>query len=144
MKYFCIIKEKIAYVECVIQSSIFYSFYLFLSILFCNVDSALVSDSTVVFYQNTPTRTFLRVCLMITLAPRQKILSQIAFACTMAWFWKHQIEAKLLVILLNQEIACSWWWTTHWNKKSTTSKSSSPPSKRIALCVSGVFVLSVT
>ena len=42
MKYFCIIKEKIAYMECVIQSSMFYSFYLFLSILLCNVDSALV------------------------------------------------------------------------------------------------------
>ena len=45
MKYFCIIKEKIAYMECVIQSSMFYSFYLFLSILLCNVDIALVSDS---------------------------------------------------------------------------------------------------
>ena len=45
IKYFCIIKEKIAYMKCVIQSSIFYSFYLFLSILLCNVDSALVSDS---------------------------------------------------------------------------------------------------
>ena len=33
------------YMECVIQSSMFYSFYLFLSILLCNVDSALVSDS---------------------------------------------------------------------------------------------------
>ena len=31
--------------ECVIQSSMFYSFYLFLSILPCNVDSALLSDS---------------------------------------------------------------------------------------------------
>ena len=31
--------------ECVIQRSLFYSFYLFFSILFCNVDSALVSDS---------------------------------------------------------------------------------------------------
>ena len=45
MKCFCIIKEKIAYMECIIQSSMFYSFYLFLSILLCNVDSALVSDS---------------------------------------------------------------------------------------------------
>ena len=45
MKYFCIIKVKIAYVECVIHSSMFYSFYFFLSILLCNVDSALVSDS---------------------------------------------------------------------------------------------------
>ena len=45
MKYFCIIKEEIAYMECVIQSSMFYSFYLFLSILLCNLDSALVSDS---------------------------------------------------------------------------------------------------
>ena len=45
MKYFCIIKEKAAYMECVIQSSMFCSFYLFLSILPCNVDSALVSDS---------------------------------------------------------------------------------------------------
>ena len=44
MKYFCIIKEKIAYMECVIQSSFFYSFYLFPSILIYNVDSALVSD----------------------------------------------------------------------------------------------------
>ena len=44
MKNFCIIKDKIAYMECVIQSSMFYSFYLFLSILLCNVDSALVSD----------------------------------------------------------------------------------------------------
>ena len=44
-KYFCIIKEKIAYIECAIQSSMFYRFYLFLSILLCNVDSALVSDS---------------------------------------------------------------------------------------------------
>ena len=31
--------------ECVIQSSMFYSFYLFLSIILCNIDSALVSDS---------------------------------------------------------------------------------------------------
>ena len=55
MKYFCIIKKKIAYMEYVIQSSMymeyviqtsmFYSFYLFLSILLFNVDSALVSDS---------------------------------------------------------------------------------------------------
>ena len=45
MKYFCAFKENIAYMECVIQTSIFHSFYLFLSILLCNVDSALVSDS---------------------------------------------------------------------------------------------------
>ena len=45
MKYFCIIKEKIAYKECIIQCSMFHSFYLFLSILLCNVDSASVSDS---------------------------------------------------------------------------------------------------
>ena len=45
MKCFCIIKEKIAYMECVIQSSMFCSFYLFFSILLCHVDSALVSDS---------------------------------------------------------------------------------------------------
>ena len=45
MKYFCTIKEKIAYMECVIQTSMFYSFYLFLSILLGYVDSALVSDS---------------------------------------------------------------------------------------------------
>ena len=38
-------KGKIAYMECVIQSSMFYSFYLFLSILLCNVDSGLVPDS---------------------------------------------------------------------------------------------------
>ena len=44
MKYFCIIKENIAHMECAIQKSIFYSFYLFLSILLCNVDSALVLD----------------------------------------------------------------------------------------------------
>ena len=31
--------------ECVVQSGMFYSFYLFLSNLLCNVDSALVSDS---------------------------------------------------------------------------------------------------
>ena len=39
------IKERTAYMECVIQSSMFYSFDLFLSILLCHVDSALVSDS---------------------------------------------------------------------------------------------------
>ena len=44
MKYFCINKEKIAYMECVIQSSMFYSFNLSLSILLCNVGSALISD----------------------------------------------------------------------------------------------------
>ena len=44
MDYFCIIKEKIAYMEYVIQRSMFYSFYLFLSILLYNVNSALVSD----------------------------------------------------------------------------------------------------
>ena len=44
MKCFCIIKEKTAYMKCVIQSSMFYSFYLSLSILLCNIDSALVSD----------------------------------------------------------------------------------------------------
>ena len=49
MKYFCIIKEKIVYMECIIQKSMFYSFYLFLSILHSNVDSALVSDSNVFF-----------------------------------------------------------------------------------------------
>ena len=42
--YFCVIEENIAYIERVIQSSMFYSFYLFLSILFGNVDSALISD----------------------------------------------------------------------------------------------------
>ena len=47
MKYFSIMKGKIAYMECVIQSSMFYSFYLFLSILLCNVDSTLFSDSNV-------------------------------------------------------------------------------------------------
>ena len=31
--------------ECAIQGSMFPRFYLFLSILLCNVDSALVSDS---------------------------------------------------------------------------------------------------
>ena len=31
--------------ECVIQSSMFYSFYLSFSILLCNVGSALISDS---------------------------------------------------------------------------------------------------
>ena len=31
--------------ECVIQNSMFYSFYLSLSILLCNVGSALISDS---------------------------------------------------------------------------------------------------
>ena len=45
MKYFCVIKEKIAYMECVIQKSMLYSYYLFLFILLCDVDSALVSDS---------------------------------------------------------------------------------------------------
>ena len=45
LPYFCLFKEKIAYMERVIQSSMFYNFYLFLSILLCNVDSALVSDS---------------------------------------------------------------------------------------------------
>ena len=47
MKYFCIIKENIAYMECVVQSMLlwFYSFYMFFSILLCNVASALVSDS---------------------------------------------------------------------------------------------------
>ena len=45
MKYFCIIREKIAYMECVIQHIVFYSFHLFLSVLLGNVDSALVSDS---------------------------------------------------------------------------------------------------
>ena len=33
-RYFCIIKEKIAYMECVFQSSMFYSFYLFSFYLF--------------------------------------------------------------------------------------------------------------
>ena len=46
MKYFSITKEKIAYMECIIQSTTFYSFYLFLSILLCNADSVLVSDSS--------------------------------------------------------------------------------------------------
>ena len=34
-----------SYMECVIQSGMFYSFYLFLSILLYNVDIALASDS---------------------------------------------------------------------------------------------------
>ena len=95
MKYFCIINEKIVYMECVIQSSMFYSFYLFLSILLCNVDSALVSDSTVVFHQKTPIQNFLRVFLMITLAPRQKILSQIAIACTVAFIFETSKLSKI-------------------------------------------------
>ena len=45
MNYFCIIKENIAYIEYVVQSSMFCSLYLFLSILLCNVDSVLVSGS---------------------------------------------------------------------------------------------------
>ena len=44
MKYFCIIKENIGYMEWVIQSSMFFSFYLFLSMLLRNIDSALISD----------------------------------------------------------------------------------------------------
>ena len=47
MKNFCIINEKITYKECVIQSSMFYCFYLFFSIFFCNLGSALVSNSNV-------------------------------------------------------------------------------------------------
>ena len=43
-EYFCIIKKRIVYMEYAIQSSMFYSFHLFLFILLCNVDSALVSD----------------------------------------------------------------------------------------------------
>ena len=35
--------------ECAIQSNMFYSFYLFLSILLCNVDTALVSDSNALY-----------------------------------------------------------------------------------------------
>ena len=50
MKYFCIIKEKIACMECLIKSSMFYSFYLFLSILLFNEDSALVSDMNALFF----------------------------------------------------------------------------------------------
>ena len=92
MKYFCIIREKIAYMDCVIQRSMFYSFHLFLSILLCNVDSALVADSTAVFYQNTPIRNFLKVFLMITLAPRQKILSQIALH--VLWPYFRSIKSK--------------------------------------------------
>ena len=45
IKYFCIIKENTAYMGCVIQRCMFYSFYLFLSILLCNADSGLVANS---------------------------------------------------------------------------------------------------
>ena len=45
MKYFCITKEKNAYMERVIQISMFNSSYLFLFILLCNIDSTLVLDS---------------------------------------------------------------------------------------------------
>ena len=44
LQFFCIIKEKIAHMECIIQSSMFYSLYFFLSILLCNVDTTLVPD----------------------------------------------------------------------------------------------------
>ena len=36
--------------ECLIESSMFYSFYLFLSILLFNEDSALVSDMNALFF----------------------------------------------------------------------------------------------
>ena len=48
-----------------------------------------------VFYQNTPIRNFLRVFLMMTLAPRQKILSQIAFACTVALILEASNRSKI-------------------------------------------------
>ena len=49
----------------------------------------------VVFYQNTPIRNFLMVFLMITLAPRQNILSQIAFACTVAFILEASDRSKI-------------------------------------------------
>ena len=58
IKYFCIIKEKIVYMEWVIQSSMFYSFYLFLSILLSNEDSALVSDSNAYIWNSYCIRMF--------------------------------------------------------------------------------------
>ena len=42
MKYFCI--EKIAYMECEIQSSMFYSFYLFLSIYILSMNNAVEQE----------------------------------------------------------------------------------------------------
>ena len=50
---------------------------------------------TAVFYQNTPIRNFLKVFLMITLAPRQKILSQIAFAWTVAFILEASNRSKI-------------------------------------------------
>ena len=50
MKCFCIIKEKIPYMGCIIQSRMFYSFHMFLSILLRNVGGVLVSDSNAYIY----------------------------------------------------------------------------------------------
>ena len=55
MKYICIIKGKIVYMECLIQSSMFYSLYFLLSILLSNVGSALVLSrisATAIIYGN--------------------------------------------------------------------------------------------
>ena len=84
-----------------------------------------------VWKRETGIQNFLRVFLMITLAPRQKILSQIAIACTVAFIFEasklskitrhtaeprnrvqlvmnNTVEAKSHVVLPTQGIACSW------------------------------------
>ena len=97
MKYFCLIKEKIVYMECVIQSSIFYSRYLSFSIVLCNVDSALVSDwNAYIWY-----------CLYFKLYSNLRIYIRMLQECvfsTCSWKMASLDDADKKISQLHQEL----------------------------------------
>ena len=112
MKYFYIIKEKIAYMECVIQSNMFYSFYLLLSILPCNVDSALVSDSNAYIWFSNCIQMF--KCLQLLSSDNNDMfcyLNILSFLC--CWYLiekniyikRKEIALLLLLSFLNPKIS---------------------------------------
>ena len=136
--------------KCVIQSSMLYSFYLFLSILLCDVDSTLVSDSNAYIWISNCTQMFelysnariyirmLKECVFSTCSWKMacsddvgKKISQLhqeqVNACEKRFVWKR--TSSCCKMFSNMEK-----YEKMRNKKSTTSKSSSPQPKRIALC----------
>ena len=119
MKYFCIIKEKIAYLEREIQSSTFYSFYLFLSILLCN--SALVSDSnTYIWISN---------CIQIfELYPSVRIYIPMLKECVFStWGWFNNYVTLKLPFLTHLPLTITLCYICSREPSCVTSRSAQTP-----------------
>ena len=103
MKYFCIIKEKIAYMECVIQSNIFYIFHLFLSILPCNVDSALVSDSNVYIWFSNCIQMF--KCIQLLSSDNNDMFCYLNILSFLCCWYLIEIYIYIYIYIKRKEIA---------------------------------------